>query len=86
LRKNAQKYKQSKRKQKNGTAESICHAVSPSTAHGLPALSQVRLCAGFFLVSRHRTLRAFSADPDPARKSKIKSQRRQREGGGKNSF
>lgn len=48
LRKNAQKYKQSKRKQKNGTAESICHTVSPSTAHGLPALSQVRLVRGSF--------------------------------------
>ena len=28
-------------------AESICHAVSPSTAYGLPALSQVRLRGGF---------------------------------------
>ncbi len=54
MRKNAQKYKQSKRKQKNGTAESICHAVSPSTAHGLPALSQVPLSGGFFEIRDKR--------------------------------
>ena len=33
--------------------ESICHTVSPSTAHGLPALSQVRL-SGFVISGKRR--------------------------------